>query len=56
MTESYNRAPAPIETAIEPTNRPPLGLPSGSVRAYLTLLVIAVIVVEVVRKRPLDRV
>jgi Kef-type K+ transport system membrane component KefB len=50
---SYNRAPSPIETMVEPSNRPPLGLPSGSVRAYLTLLVLAVIVVEVVRGHPL---
>jgi magnesium-transporting ATPase (P-type) len=51
---NYNRAPAPVEAAIEQTSRPPLGLPSGSVRAYLTLLVIAVIVMEAIRGRRLD--
>ncbi len=32
-----------------PTRRPPLGLPPGSVRAILTILVVAVVVVEVIR-------
>lgn len=40
-------APDPDE-AENPLVRPPLGLPSGSVRALLTLLVIAVVVVETV--------
>jgi hypothetical protein len=31
-------------------NRPPLGLPPGSVRALLTLLIVAVVIVEVVRE------
>jgi hypothetical protein len=32
-----------------PTSRPPLGLPEGSVRALLTLLIVAVVIVQVVR-------
>ncbi len=35
-------------------NRPPLGLPSGSVRAVLTLLVVAVVIAEVVRGREVE--
>lgn len=35
--------------------RPPLGLPSGSVRAILTLLIVAVVVVQVVRGNPVER-
>ncbi len=34
--------------------RPPLGLPPGSVRAILTLLVVAVVVVEVLRKHEVE--
>ncbi len=37
-----------LPTAAAPT-RPPLGLPSGSVRALLTLLVVAVVIVQVAR-------
>ena len=33
--------------------RPPLGLPNGSVRALLTLLIVAVVVAEVIRGREL---
>lgn len=32
-----------------PTSRPPLGLPEGSVRALLTLLIVAVVITQVVR-------
>ena len=43
-------SPAPhLDESDNPLTRPPLGLPAGSVRALLTLLVIAVVVVETVR-------
>jgi hypothetical protein len=35
-------------------NRPPLGLPAGSVRALLTLLIVAVVVVQVVRGQEVE--
>ena len=35
-------------------NRPPLGLPNGSVRALLTLLVVAVVIVEVIRRHEVE--
>jgi len=41
-------APHPDEQD-NPRTRPPLGLPAGSVRALLTLLVIAVVVAETIR-------
>ena len=34
--------------------RPPLGLPHGSVRAILTILVVAVVLVEVIRGKPVE--
>jgi hypothetical protein len=34
--------------------RPPLGLPNGSVRALLTLLVVAVVIVQVIRQREVE--
>ena len=37
------RMPAPLQP------RPPLGLPKGSVRALLTLLILAVVIVQVIR-------
>lgn len=37
-----------------PKTWPPLGLPTGSVRALLTLIVIAVVVVRLALNRPLD--
>src|SRR5262245_17810489 len=40
------------ETTENPAARPPLGLPTGSVRALLTLLIVAVVVCETVRGRP----
>src|SRR5437016_3877903 len=40
-----NIAPVPAP----PPRRPPLGLPNGSVRALLTLLIVAVVFVQVVR-------
>lgn len=44
----------PADAAENPRNRPPLGLPTGSVRAALTLLIVAVVIVETGRGRPLD--
>jgi len=41
-----------LPSAIKP--RPPLHLPSGSVRALLTLLIVAVVVVQVVRGREVE--
>lgn len=35
--------------------RPPLGLPSGSVRAILTLLIVAVVAVQVIRGKEVER-
>src|SRR5262245_9237760 len=35
-------------------NRPPLGLPNGSVRALLTLLVVAVVMTQVCRHREVE--
>jgi len=37
-----------------PENRPPLGLPNGSVRALLAILVVAVVIVEVIRRREIE--
>src|SRR6185436_15787490 len=37
-----------------PAARPPLGLPTGSVRAILALLIVAVVIVETVRGRQID--
>jgi hypothetical protein len=37
----------PMATQVK--SRPPLGLPSGSVRALLTLLIVAVVITQVVR-------
>jgi hypothetical protein len=34
--------------------RPPLGLPNGSVRALLTLLVVSVVIVQVIRSREVE--
>lgn len=39
-----------------PRQRPPLGLPTGSVRALLALTILAVVVFETVRGRPLDEI
>src|SRR6266481_1402574 len=36
------------------TNRPPLGLPNGSVRALLTLLVVAVVITQVCRQKDIE--
>jgi hypothetical protein len=45
-------------TPIEPQGpigiRPPLGLPNGSVRALLTLLVVAVVIAQVIRRREVE--
>src|SRR5258706_8059036 len=35
-------------------NRPPLGLPNGSVRALLTLLVVAVVIAQVCRQNDVE--
>jgi hypothetical protein len=43
---------SPVPAQVTP--RPPLGLPSGSVRALLTLLIVAVVVVQVVRGREVE--
>ncbi|MCE9544401.1 MAG: hypothetical protein K8T25_02605 [Planctomycetia bacterium] len=45
-SELPNSPPAPR------LDRPPLGLPSGSVRALLTLLIVGVVIVEVIRGNP----
>lgn len=42
------------EIAENPLNRPPLGLPTGSVRALLTLLIVTVIVKELARGENID--
>jgi hypothetical protein len=42
----------PVEKPVRP--RPPLGLPAGSVRALLTLLVIGVVVVQLVRDQAVE--
>lgn len=53
MTTLINPA-VPSDATENPLNRPPLGLPTGSVRAVLTLLIVAVVVVETGRGKPLD--
>jgi hypothetical protein len=41
---------SPIRTAMQsPSNRPPLGLPRGSIRALLTLMIVAVVIAQLVR-------
>jgi hypothetical protein len=42
------------DTTENPTARPPLGLPTGSVRALLALLIVAVVIVETVRGHGVD--
>ena len=42
------------EFAGSPKTWPPLGLPTGSVRALLTLIVVAVVVTKMVFHRPPD--
>lgn len=42
------------DKAENPKLRPPLGLPTGSVRALLTLLIIAVVAIETARGRHVD--
>lgn len=49
-----NNPVGPADATENPLNRPPLGLPTGSVRAVLTLLIVAVVVVETGRGKPLD--
>lgn len=44
----------PADATDNPLARPPLGLPTGSVRALLALLIVGVIVVETVRGRQVD--
>jgi hypothetical protein len=44
----------PCLCRLQPTTRPPLGLPSGSVRALLTLLIVAVVMAQVVRGREVE--
>lgn len=42
------------DTTENPIARPPLGLPTGSVRALLALLIVAVVIVETVRGHAVD--
>ncbi|MSR60609.1 MAG: hypothetical protein EXS05_23705 [Planctomycetaceae bacterium] len=42
------------DTTENPMARPPLGLPTGSVRALLALLIVAVVIVETVRGHAVD--
>src|SRR5205823_2886619 len=46
MSQEHDAAPVP--------QRPPLGLPNGSVRALLTLLVVAVVIAQVCRRREIE--
>ena len=39
----------PAPTPSPPSNRPPLGLPRGSIRALLTLMIVAVVIAQMVR-------
>jgi hypothetical protein len=39
---------------VDPKSRPPLGLPRGSVRAVLTLLIVSVVVVNLLRGREVE--
>jgi len=50
--ESSAVTTAPAEKP--PRSRAPLGLPNGSVRAILTLLVVAVVIVQVCRRREIE--
>ncbi|MGA2068622.1 MAG: hypothetical protein ABSG86_26865 [Thermoguttaceae bacterium] len=45
---------SPVPTPAPSGSRPPLGLPSGSIRAVLALLVVAVVVVEIARGQEVD--
>src|SRR5437016_928678 len=47
-------ADAPRRVLAPLSNRPPLGLPNGSVRALLTLLVVAVVITQVCRRREIE--
>jgi hypothetical protein len=51
MSEPTRESP---DQAENPKARPPLGLPTGSVRALLTLLILAVVIVETMRGHQLD--
>ena len=42
------------EPELPPNQWPPLGLPTGSVRALLTLMVVGVVIQAVIRQQPLD--
>jgi hypothetical protein len=46
--------PNPESITVPSATRPPLGLPNGSVRALLTLLVVAVVIVQVIRSREVE--
>jgi hypothetical protein len=48
----HSREPMPMP--VPSVSRPPLGLPSGSVRAFLTLLIVAVVITQVVRGREVE--
>jgi len=43
-----------LVTAPAPASRPPLGLPSGSIRAILTLLIVAVVIAQLARGREVE--
>src|SRR5215471_7312168 len=53
--EHMNDKASPEKSAlVPPVPRPPLGLPRGSVRALLTLMIVAVVAVEVARGREFE--
>jgi hypothetical protein len=52
--EESGVCPNPAPSPVAPSRRPPLGLPSGSVRALMTLLVVAVVIVQVCRRREIE--
>lgn len=49
MPAAENRGPSRRSRRKRPARRAPLGLPAGSVRALLTLLIVAVVVVQTLR-------
>jgi fucose 4-O-acetylase-like acetyltransferase len=51
---SDRRPPAAPVPPLPPPNRPPLGLPSGSVRALLTLAIVAVVLVQMARGQEVE--
>jgi hypothetical protein len=45
---------SPVPDPLPAGNRPPLGLPSGSIRAALALLIAAVVVVQMARGQEVE--